>query len=962
MSDSAMKRTWRLLFCVGITGVASASGYFLNATHIAHLENLWLGRTITLPIAVAFGPIFGLVAATFGALSAQGSDTGLFTLFIAEGLLLGLVTRRRRSSLAGRAVVAALLVTSVAAFPGLHGLPALTVSTIPLAIQRALVLLVAPVASEFVTAGLWSLSIRFRLAEPSPHRTPLRTQILHASILVAMLPLLVVNVISGEIFLGRHEAEVEARLKDTSMNLADRFNAYLESHMAAVGGVAASMRGSAPTSGGDELLIAFKLLHPDFRTLGLAAPDGTVLKRQSDIPGGGLTLAERPFFIEALAAKRIVISDVNLSRLNGDQLVFLCAPAVDAKGQVSTVAYGSLRLDAFANFVEPYITLPNSTVVVLDRSNKVIYSSPGMGYVGGKDLTNSPMVRGADSAPIESNDTGIPGASSVYAYDPTGTTTASAVQLASRGIIATTGWTVYVQQPQVLLASEMPAYFVVTLGFVLAALGGSVIGARQFARAVTNPLEDMVGFVGRLSVDSADAVLVPANAPVEISTLAHGVSHMQERLRESYSQLEQALAAGEVANRKLEHLASTLEVTVDKRTADLANTTQFLENVLTALPGALFVSDAAGIVRLCNEAASTLTGRSAADLTGLPLSAVLEAHAHSAVTTGKAELNLVTATGERIPMLVSSASLDSHDRSSGAGAIYIAIDIRDRKQLEMELQQAQKLESVGRLAAGVAHEINTPAQFVSDSVQFLKEGLTDLLGLISKYRALHQAVVNGTPTKDLVAEVEAGEHDADLEYLVENVPGAIERSIDGLSRVTTIVKSMKEFAHPDQKEMTMIDLNQGIESTLIIARNEYKYVADVVTDFHPLPPVRCHGGDVNQVVLNIVINAAHAISDVVGNSQRRGRITVETRQEDEYAVIRIGDTGGGIPEAVRDRVFDPFFTTKGVGKGTGQGLAIARTIVEKHQGQFTFETAMGEGTTFTVRLPLDGPRASDMAA
>jgi signal transduction histidine kinase len=210
--------------------------------------------------------------------------------------------------------------------------------------------------------------------------------------------------------------------------------------------------------------------------------------------------------------------------------------------------------------------------------------------------------------------------------------------------------------------------------------------------------------------------------------------------------------------------------------------------------------------------------------------------------------------------------------------------------------------------------------------------------------------------------VSAAERAADLEYLIDHVPGAIDRSIDGLGRVTAIVKSMKDFAHPDRKEMVAVDLNQGIRSTLIIAKNEYKYVADVEAHYGELPPVLCHGGDINQVVLNIIVNAAHAIGDVVAGTSYRGRIGIETCREGDWAVIRISDTGGGIPEAVRGHVFDPFFTTKGVGKGTGQGLAIARSIVaDRHHGQVSFETEPGHGTTFTIKLPIKGPRSEAAA-
>jgi signal transduction histidine kinase len=291
----------------------------------------------------------------------------------------------------------------------------------------------------------------------------------------------------------------------------------------------------------------------------------------------------------------------------------------------------------------------------------------------------------------------------------------------------------------------------------------------------------------------------------------------------------------------------------------------------------------------------------------------------------------------------------------------IAHAMKTRLQAEAELRQAQKLEAVGRLASGVAHEINTPVQFVSDSIHFLRDAMRDLIGTLEKLRLLRRAVsASGTFVEEAAAASEA-EEAADLDYLFENGPKAVERSLEGLKRVTTIVKSMKEFAHPDTAEMITIDLNQAIESTLVIARNEYKYVADVETVFGVLPPVVCHAGEVNQAVLNIIVNAAHAIEELVKKTEKRGSISIKTSVEGEQVVVAISDTGGGIPETIRDRIFDPFFTTKEVGKGTGQGLAIARSVVvDKHGGELSLISEVGKGTTFFIRLPFAGrSRARD---
>jgi PAS domain S-box-containing protein len=271
------------------------------------------------------------------------------------------------------------------------------------------------------------------------------------------------------------------------------------------------------------------------------------------------------------------------------------------------------------------------------------------------------------------------------------------------------------------------------------------------------------------------------------------------------------------------------------------------------------------------------------------------------------------------------------------GIVGTGLDITDRKAAEQRMASGERLESIGRLAAGVAHEINTPIQYLNDSVSFISEGVTELLAYVDKLHA----------TMSPKAEA-----DEDVEYLREELPPALVRVADGLSRIAEIVRSMKDFSHADQTEMSQVDVNRSVNSTLVIARSEYKMVADLETDFAPLPSITCHGGQINQVVLNLVVNAAHAIADVIKDSGGRGKITVKTCVEDRHVVISIADTGGGIPPEIRAHIFDPFFTTKEVGRGTGQGLSIARGVVKAHGGSLEFETEMGKGTTFHVRLPI----------
>jgi predicted ATPase/signal transduction histidine kinase/tRNA A-37 threonylcarbamoyl transferase component Bud32 len=276
-----------------------------------------------------------------------------------------------------------------------------------------------------------------------------------------------------------------------------------------------------------------------------------------------------------------------------------------------------------------------------------------------------------------------------------------------------------------------------------------------------------------------------------------------------------------------------------------------------------------------------------------------------------------------------------------------------RERIEAELRLAQKLEAVGRLAAGIAHEINTPVQYVSDSLTFLREALPNLIDTIGRYRALAATVDAHGDVVAAAARARAAEADADLDYTLAHGPAALDSALIGLGRVSTIVRSMKDFAHPDRDEKTLVDLNRAIESTLMIAANECKYVADVHTELAALPLVRCNGGEINQAVLNLVINAAHAIRDVVDQTGARGTIAVRTRRDGGEIEIAVSDTGTGIPPAIRDKIYDPFFTTKDVGHGTGQGLAIVRSvIVDKHGGSLRFETAAGAGTTFFLRLPI----------
>lgn len=286
-------------------------------------------------------------------------------------------------------------------------------------------------------------------------------------------------------------------------------------------------------------------------------------------------------------------------------------------------------------------------------------------------------------------------------------------------------------------------------------------------------------------------------------------------------------------------------------------------------------------------------------------------------------------------------------------ALVTVHDVTEKKRLELELRHSQKLEAVGTLAAGIAHEINTPIQFLGDNTHFLNESFAALLKLHAKYRDICESSASSF-SAELTSELHQAEKEADLAYLFEEVPKALSQSVEGVGQVARIVRAMKDFAHPGSESKAPADIVKSLENVLVVARNEFKLVAGVETHFEELPLVVCQIGEINQVFLNLLVNAAHAVSDRVKGTAGRGTITIRARQDGADVLVSIEDTGGGIPQALHSRIFDPFFTTKEVGRGTGQGLAICRSfVVDRHAGSLTFETVVGVGTTFQVRLPIN---------
>lgn len=394
--------------------------------------------------------------------------------------------------------------------------------------------------------------------------------------------------------------------------------------------------------------------------------------------------------------------------------------------------------------------------------------------------------------------------------------------------------------------------------------------------------------------------------------------------------------------------------------------------ILNAIGEGVHWIDRHGTIKYENPAAAKMLGYEVAELIGKPAHATMHHTRADGTPYPKSECHIYATLVDRVARQVTDEVFWRKDGTSfpvdyvctpiyekdgsSSGSVVIFRDTTQRKRLESQLMQFQKLESIGQLAAGIAHEINTPTQFVGDNTHFVKDSFAAIAAVLQNYQTLLAAAKSGAITPDLLARCEALRVESDLEYLCEQIPAALQETLEGVARISKIVRAMKEFSHPGGAEKAPADLNRAIETTITVAHNEWKYVADVKQELDPeLPLVPCFLGEFNQCLLNLVVNAAHAIGDVVKKQPgTKGLITVGTRRMGDQVEVRVADTGSGIPEALRSKIFEPFFTTKEVGKGTGQGLSIIYgSIVRRHGGTVTFETEEGRGTTFIIQLPLN---------
>jgi PAS domain S-box-containing protein len=486
------------------------------------------------------------------------------------------------------------------------------------------------------------------------------------------------------------------------------------------------------------------------------------------------------------------------------------------------------------------------------------------------------------------------------------------------------------------IQTRMRRFVAFALILMIASSAAAFLVAVLLKRLISKPILDLVETTKTISREKNFGVRAPKYAEDEVGLLVDGFNEM-------LAEIEFAEAALRAAHRESELF-------------------------INSVPFILIGTDKAGQITRWNLAAATTFSLSADAVLGKPLQdcEICWVHPQSegevdswfqVERSEKRENVMFERDGHRRFLGLTIINADLFTSGKGTGFLITGADITERKILEEQLRQAQKLEAIGQLAAGIAHEINTPSQFVGDNANFLQEPWPAVSRILELCLRLHEQSAAGCAAPDLIAELVQCTEKADPVYLLQEVPQAIAQALDGVSRISKIVRAMKEFSHPGSEGKCAIDLNHAIETTIAVARNEWKYVADVQTCFADhLPSVPCLAGEFNQVILNLLINAAQTIGDVVRNSASKGTITITTKCQDDWAEVQIKDTGAGIPEHVRARIFEPFFTTKEVGKGTGQGLALAHTvIVKKHDGKIWFESEVGKGTTFFLRLPLTLP-------
>ena len=546
---------------LAIALIAGATGVALNLVPLPAVARLWPGRIATLPIAILFGPWLGLLSGLIAAVPFR-TVPALPVIFALEALMVGAFARRGKPTLVAGALLWVVTAVTFALFPAGFGLGHLTSMVWPLALQQMLNGMVAVVIAELVAVA--ASARRLAGARPTTDRRHLRTSAFHAFVLVAVLPVLLLSAVNGQLFATKQENEGASRLHETVTALRDHIDEYLTTHTRAVQALAATSGHIADTvAARAELMSRYHDVYEGFITIFVAGLDGWVKEQIPPQPPGvePTRILDRQYFIDALATRRLTISEVILGRRSHVPIVTIAVPVVTRHGSVVGVAGGSLDLSKFQRFLEEYQTLGDATVTILDKDDRVIYATASSGYTVLQSLAQDAIVKASPGA-----------VNGVFRYSRETPQGGRATQLVAEAVVGPSGWKVFVEQPVLNMRLQSTGYYALTLTLIVMALGGAILGARAFAGAVTRPLEELVSIVANVSAQGtpAQAAITTAHAPAEIAELLENVNGMQGRLSDSYQQLEQALFQRELLNRDLRSLTEDLDRKVRERTAELA--------------------------------------------------------------------------------------------------------------------------------------------------------------------------------------------------------------------------------------------------------------------------------------------------------------------------------------------------------------------------------------------------------
>jgi PAS domain S-box-containing protein len=492
------------------------------------------------------------------------------------------------------------------------------------------------------------------------------------------------------------------------------------------------------------------------------------------------------------------------------------------------------------------------------------------------------------------------------------------------------------------IRDEIVNYAGITAAVMSLSFVAAYLLAKRLQRGISGPILALARTAERISEQQDYSIRVQKTSDDELGVLYDEFNHMLVQVETGKRELQEA-------HRKLQQQSQERMRAIVETAAD-----------------AIITLTEQDVVETCNGAACELFDYSRQELVGSNFALIWSPTNTTSWQDFLHQQVRQVASKRREATEIHARRKDGHVLSLLASVSEVAIeqdclrtvilrDLCEYKRLQRELDQAQRLESIGQLAAGIAHEINTPMQFLSDNIEYLSECCDKFFEVVDAYQRNLSDEVGDKPWVERQQELEEIIHRNRFDVVREQIPRAIEESLDGVRRVIDIVRAMKEFSHQGREEKVGVDLNNAVRSTIMISRNRWKYVAEMETDLDPdLPTLRCVPAEINQVLLNLVVNAADAVADVVGDrGDVKGRINVRTRKQDHAVVIEVKDTGCGIPAEIRERIFDPFFTTKDVGKGTGQGLAICYNIVVvKHHGAIEVESEPGIGSTFRVTLPI----------